>query len=192
MEHRENFIAGLSLIVEAIEEMAVRGLTRPILVGGAAVELWTSSEVVTGDFDFVTENQAAFEETLQTKGFIKPSGIGVLQRGLLHPELLIGVEVVSGRVFDGNVPEDRLVMITFESGSLMVISVEDAIADRMGQYASHETSNEEMLGQAVTLLSIAAEIDREYLDKRIKSETLNSYDLSFLEERAGDYARPHR
>ena len=49
-----------------------------------------------------------------------------------------------------------------------------------------------MLGQAITLLSIAAEIDREYLDKRIKSETLNSYDLSFLEERVGDYARPHR
>jgi hypothetical protein len=191
MEHREHFITGLSLIAEAIDEMAARGLSRPVLVGGAAVELWTSSEVVTGDFDFVTENQAVFEEILQTKGFEKPGGIGMLQRGLHHAELLIGVEVVSGRVFDGNVPDDRLVMVSFDTGSLVVISVEDAIADRMGQYASHEASNEEMLGQAVTLLRIAVEIDRDYLDRRIRVETLNSYGLKFLEERVDEHARPY-
>ncbi len=147
--------------------------------------------MVTGDFDFVTENQAVFEEILQSKGFEKPGGIGVLQRGLHHGELLIGVEVVSGRVFDGNVPDDRLVMVSFDKGSLVVISLEDAIADRMGQYASHEASNEEMLGQAITMLRIAAEIDRDYLDKRIRVETLNSYGLEFLEERVGEHARPY-
>jgi hypothetical protein len=191
MEHRENFITGLSLIAEASDEMAARGLSRPVLVGGAAVELWTSSEVVTGDFDFVTENQAVFEEILQTKGFEKPGGIGMLQRGLHHAELLIGVEVVSGRVFDGNVPDDRLVMVSFDTGSLVVISVEDAIADRMGQYASHEASNGEMLGQAIAMLRIATEIDRDYLDKRIRVETLNSCVLEFLEERVGEHARPY-
>jgi hypothetical protein len=75
--------------------------------------------------------------------------------------------------------------VSFDTGSLVVISVEDAIADRMGQYASHEASNGEMLGQAVTMLRIATEIDRDYLDKRIRVETLNSYGLEFLEERVG-------
>lgn len=191
MEHRENFITALSLVAEAIEEMAGRGLSRPVLVGGAAVELWTSSEVATGDFDFITENRIVFEEVLQTKGFVKPSGPGSLMRGLHHPELLIGVEVVSGRVFDGLVPDDRLVTISFDTGSLVVISIEDAIADRMGQYASHEASNKEMLDQAITMLRIAAEIDREYLDKRIKVESSNSYDLNFLEGKIVDDAGPH-
>ena len=70
MEHRESFIIGLSLIAEAIEEMAGRGLRRPILAGGAAVELWTSSEIVTGDF--VTENQAAFEEMERVGDYAHP------------------------------------------------------------------------------------------------------------------------
>lgn len=180
MAYRKTFIDALLLIADAVEAMAQRGISRPILVGGAAVELWTGSAVTTGDFDFVTENKEIFEELLIERGFSRPVGQAVLLRGLEHRGLKVGVEIVSGPLFDGVVPADRVALILYENGSLAVISVEDAIADRMGQYASHETSNQEMLEQAKAMLKIAKITDQDYLDRRIYKETLGSYDLGFL------------
>jgi hypothetical protein len=190
MAYRQSFLDALKLIAAAIETMAEMGLRRPVLVGGAAVELWTSSAVTSGDFDFVTENLEIFEKLLIEQGFSKPGGRNVLLRGLEHRELEIGVEVVSGPLFDGAVPEDRIVAISYETGTLNVISVEDAIADRMGQYAAHEASGGEMLDQAVTMLRIAEEIDKSYLDRRIREETLNSYGLDFLERQTVKHEDP--
>jgi hypothetical protein len=185
--HRTEFIQGLELIVEAVEEMARQGHSRPVLVGGAAVEFWTGSAVMSGDFDMITERQQLFETILQSKGFMRPQGVGALLRGLHHPKLGVGVEVVSGPLFDGLVPEDRLVMVAFHSGSLLVVGVEDSIADRMGQYASHEASNGAMLEQAIQLLRLASAVDEAYLDKRIQEETAGCYGLGFLKQKLGDY-----
>ena len=54
--------------------MKVRGLQRPILVGGAAAEFYSQSAINTGDFDLCTPRQDALEEELQKAGFVKPSG----------------------------------------------------------------------------------------------------------------------
>lgn len=103
------------------------------------------------------------------------------------------MEVVSGPLFGGLVPDDKLALIPYEGKALAVISVEDAIADRMGQYASHEPSNQEMLEQAKVLLRIAKIGDPAYLDKRIRQETGDSYDLDFLQKQVGENAShpPH-
>ena len=58
MAHRPEFLEGLNLIVAAVEKMAGRGRPRPVLVEGAAVELWTGSAVMSGDFDLITEYQS--------------------------------------------------------------------------------------------------------------------------------------
>ena len=180
MAYRENFTEALLLIAAAIEKMHERGYSRPVLVGGAAVELYTGSEIVSGDFDFVTQNQQVFEELLIEQGFTRPGGIGVLLRGLEHRELEIGVEVVSGRLFDGNVPDTEIVAMAFATGTLAVISVEDAIADRMAQYAEHPGDNRDRLEQAKLMLRVAPEIKEDYLDRRIREETSEEFDLNFL------------
>jgi hypothetical protein len=193
MAYRPEFIEAFLLIADAVEELFARGMSRPVLVGGAAVELWTGSALVSGDFDFVTEHQAEFEEALLRRGFGRPHGVGQLMRGVIHPTLHIGVEVVSGPLFGGLVPDNKLALIPYEGKSLAVISVEDAIADRICQYASHEPSHQEMLEQAKVMLRIAKIGDPDYLDRRIRQETDDRYDLDFLRKQIGENASnpPH-
>ncbi|WP_245896671.1 hypothetical protein [Sphingomonas fennica] len=73
-----------------------------MLVGGAAVELYSSSAVNTGDFDIVTPRQQWFEEILQRQGFVKPAGPGMATRGWIHPDLKLGFEIVSSSLLDGS------------------------------------------------------------------------------------------
>jgi hypothetical protein len=113
---RPEFIEALSLLAKACEDVASRGYERPILVGGAAVEFHTGSAVVSGDFDFVTGDQRAFEEALMVYGFRKEDRTGRLLRGLYHPDLLLGVEVVSGSPFDGHSDQQRIQLVEVTDG----------------------------------------------------------------------------
>lgn len=49
--------------------MKRKGFDAPILVGGAAAELYSGSALTTGDFDVVTGRQRAFEDALREQGF---------------------------------------------------------------------------------------------------------------------------
>ncbi|WAC24213.1 hypothetical protein [Blastomonas sp. SL216] len=51
MGYRPEFIAALRMFAQISEAMAMRGFTRPILVGGAAAEFYTGSAISTMDFD---------------------------------------------------------------------------------------------------------------------------------------------
>lgn len=51
--------------MEASEAMALRHLSRPVLVGGGAAELYSGSALVTGDMDVTTPAQPQFEEELE-------------------------------------------------------------------------------------------------------------------------------
>jgi hypothetical protein len=112
----------------------------------------------------------------------------VLLRGLHHPEFGIGVEVVSGHLFDGASDRARVRVVPVGQGSIAIPPVEDLIADRMGQYAAPTQHDREMLGQAITLYRIARQnledpLDEEYLDRRIKAETLGECDIRSLIEK---------
>jgi len=152
------------------------GYEAPVLVGGGAVELFTASALATGDFDIVTARQQAFEETLGHLGFVKPSGAGRTTRGFIHPDLILGFEVVSSTLLDGRADRQRVRMIDLGAdGTASVVAVEDMIADRMGQFASG--SAPEMLKQARELLALHGDVDRAYLDKRIREETVGNYGI---------------
>ena len=69
---RPEFRDALGLLGKAMENMRLRGLTSPILVGGAAVEFYTGGAVTTGDFDFVTPLQDEFFQELENVGFRRP------------------------------------------------------------------------------------------------------------------------
>ncbi|WP_335337803.1 hypothetical protein [Sphingomonas sp. Leaf230] len=151
--YRPEFIAALELFAIVSEVVERRGFLRPVLVGGAAVELYSASDIATGDFDLVTARQDVLEQALQANGFVKPSGPGKLTRGWIHPELKLGFEVVGSALMDGRAERDRVKLIDTSAGDqFAVISVEDLIADRMGQYASG--SAPDMLGQAQVLFSL--------------------------------------
>jgi hypothetical protein len=91
MAFRAEFTEALGLLAVACDRMVGRAHKRPVIVGGAAVEFYTGSAVVSGDFDFVTDAQGAFEEILIELGFRREDRVGRLLRGLYHPDLEIGV-----------------------------------------------------------------------------------------------------
>lgn len=85
--YRSEFVAALALLAEAFDDVVAAGYERPIIVGGAAVEFYTGGAVASGDFDVLTAGQKELEAALLHRGFVRPSGPGVLTRGLYHPQL---------------------------------------------------------------------------------------------------------
>lgn len=178
--YRPEFEAALRLFAAVSEAMRERGFDPPVIVGGAAVELYSSSAINTGDFDIVTGRQDAFEAILHDHGFVRPSGAGQATRGWVHPELQLGFEVVSGTLLDGQADRDRVLMLQIgDAGRAAFIAIEDIIADRMGQYASGSASD--MLGQARALFMLYSDADLEYMEHRIRYETGDEYGVETLQ-----------
>ena len=106
----------------------------------------------------------------------------MLTRGWVHPDLGLGFEVVGSSLLDGRADGDRVRLIAVDSGEqFAVISVEDLIADRMGQFASGTAS--EFLGQAQWLFNLYRDVDLDYMERRIREETDGKYGVQDLEER---------
>lgn len=181
--YRPEFEAGLRLLARVSRDMDEAGHRPPVLVGGAAVELYTAGAVATGDFDLCCGRQDVLEETMQRHGFVRPSGAGKATRGWIHPALRLGFECVTDTLLDGMADRDMVQMIELgEDGSLAVIAPEDMIADRMGQYASG--SAPEMLGQALALFKICEGLDMDYMERRIAYETAGEYGVQDLQDQA--------
>ena len=178
--YRPEFEAALIVFARVSETIEARGFAPPILVGGAAVELYSGSAIATGDFDVVTAREDVFEAALREHGFVRPRGAGALTRGWIHEDLKLGFEIVGTSLLDGKAERDRVRMIAVsDTAQFAVISVEDLIADRMAQY--HSGSAPEMLGQAQTLFRLYPSEDISYLDLRIREETSNDYGIADLQ-----------
>jgi hypothetical protein len=177
---RPEFVAALRMLARASEGIARRGLQRPVLVGGGAVEFYTGSAIMTGDIDLTIVAQPELEEELQKLGFLRPTGPGKSTRGWVHPELGFGFEVVGSSPMGGSVPVERLVMVKAIPGEpeLVVIGIEDIIADRMGQYASGTARD--MILQARALFELNFDMDIDYLDSRIREETVGDHGVEDL------------
>jgi hypothetical protein len=175
--YRPEFEAALRLFARVSEAMVARELPRPVLVGGAAVEYYSGSALVTGDFDMCSPVQPELEEEMQRHGFVRPSGAGKSLRGWVHPDLGLGFEVVADVPMDGNVDAAHIVLIDNFSteGGFAIISVEDLIADRMGQYASGTARDR--IDQAQSLLALNPDVDLVYLDRRIRDESFGDYGI---------------
>lgn len=142
---RPQFEDALKMLAQISTGMDQRGYIPPVLVGGAAVELYTQGMVNTGDFDLVATQQEVLEDVMAEYGFVRPKGAGISLRGWIHPDLKLGFEVVGSRLLDGMADYGHLQIVEVsDTGAIAVISTEDLIADRMGQYASG--SADEMLG----------------------------------------------
>lgn len=172
--YRPEFEAALKAFARASETMRRKGFEAPVLVGGGAAELYSGSAITTGDFDIVTGRQEAFEAALTEQGFVRPAGPGHTPQGWVHPDLQLGFEVVSSTLLDGAADRDRVRLFgAGDAGRIAVISVEDMIADRMGQYASGTAP--EMLRQAKTLFALYPDADLDYLERRVREETLEEF-----------------
>ena len=78
---------------------------------------------------------------------------------------------------DGTVDSTRIRLLQpdGEDARFRVIAVEDMIADRMGQFASGSGGADEMREQARALLRLFPDMDRAYLERRIREETAGDH-----------------
>ncbi len=181
--YRPEFLAALRLLARVSSAMEMAGYRPPVLVGGAAVEIYTHGNVTTGDFDLACGRQDVLEAVMQELGFVRPSGAGMALRGWVHPQLKLGFECVSDVLLDGMADRDMIQIVQLDSdGKVSVIAPEDIIADRMGQYASG--SAPEMLGQARALFALCEGLNLEYMARRISEETAGSHGLQDLQSKA--------
>lgn len=175
--YRPEFVAALEKIAQACSIMKGRQQVLPILVGGAVVEFDTGSAIASGDFDFVADDAEGFASALLAVGFRREDRQGRLLRGFHHPDLLIGVEIVSGGYFDGFADRQRIRIVELASGEVWAASTEDLIADRIGQWLAN-SADKSVLLQALTLLDLGNLLDTAYLDRRIRDETNGELDLA--------------
>jgi hypothetical protein len=183
----QKFLAALGLIAEAAEAFARAGQGRPVLVGGAAVELWTTGRYLSGDFDLVAADPAPIESALIERGFRREDRRGHIVRGLYHPALGMGVEIVSGQLLDGRADRTRLVLVNLgDDKRVLVIPPEDVIADRLGQQEAASRSDRRQLALARLVYAIADEIDEPYLLRRVREETGSAISAEQLKELLAD------
>jgi hypothetical protein len=71
-------IEALRLLGSAMEEVTAANQQCPILVGGAALQLWTTGRYVSGDFDLVGVDPKPMEEALIKRGFRREDRRGCL------------------------------------------------------------------------------------------------------------------
>jgi hypothetical protein len=186
-EMPNRFLEALELIGEASRRMRDAGATPPVIVGGAAVEVYTKGKILSRDFDLAVPNQKLMEAELERVGFERTGAM----RGLWHPVLKYGVEVVAGTPFKGNYDAQRNMIYKTSGGPVILLSLEDLIADRLGQFDATPYGDQERLTQAIVLYAGAPNVDRVYLGKRILEEA-HGRTLEWFEEEVEKRRRPDR
>lgn len=170
---RREYLEALRLLSRAFHAVEERTGSRPVIVGGSAVEYYTAGTITSGDFDLVAPDAEVVAEALVEVGFRREDRRGTRLGGLYHPQLLIAVDFVSGILFEGRTDPARLEVVVVdqeEGGKVVFAPPEDIIADRLGQYASDPKARGDMLEQARLLLSLVSDLDMDYLKKRVGEE----------------------
>ena len=130
--------------------MAKRGLPRPILLGGGAAEYHSGSALMTGDIDLASPAQAELEEECSAwASFVLRGPAPSCAGGFIQNWLLASKWLRKRQWWDGRPRAATPGGAARESARFRISTVEDLIADRMGQYASGTAP--EMLEQAKIL-----------------------------------------
>jgi hypothetical protein len=96
----------------------------PVLVGGAAVELFTGGAYVTGDLDFVGSTPTSVMKSLAAAGFDRRG------RHFVHEVGQVFIEFPSEVLQPG----EQAALLRVGELELVVISLEDALADRLAAW----------------------------------------------------------
>ncbi|MFQ5742480.1 MAG: hypothetical protein ACE5HV_02700 [Acidobacteriota bacterium] len=167
------------LLLAAVVSDALRhrGL-HPVLVGGAAVEIFTRAAYTTKDLDFVVDSGRSSEAAMQELGFERRG------RVWFEPELEIVVEFPSGVLAPAASSK-----IEVEGSQVEVIAIEDLIVDRLAAWKYWKWHPD---GAAAALLLVlhGDGLDCERLHARATEEDVSDA-LSAIRRLLETTAEPH-
>ena len=107
-----------------IQSLFVGGTQVPILVGGAAVEIFSKGAYTTGDLDFVGSVPNSIGAILESNGFERAG------RHWIHREGQVFVEFPGSSLG----PDERPVRYSAFGHHVVLVSIEDLLVDRLGAW----------------------------------------------------------
>jgi hypothetical protein len=96
----------------------------PVLVGGAAAEIFSGGAYTTGDLDFVGEVSPTVGRILEGAGFVRHG------RHWVHEAAEVFIELPGSRLE----PSERAVPVRAEGYTVLVLSPEDVLVDRLAAW----------------------------------------------------------
>lgn len=152
---RQLFIIGI--LTRVLEKYNLK----PVVVGGFALEFYTTGGYNTGDIDLVFSDGQLLNEILSGWGFKKEG------RHWIHEELDVFIEAPGSTL----TPEEKkhLSEVTVDGLAVYLIGVEDLIIDRLNAYV-HWQSKDDGYWTKELMIIHQKKIDWKYLQKRSKEE----------------------
>jgi hypothetical protein len=150
----------MAIVTEALKSINVR----PVIVGGQAVEFYTSGGYATMDVDMLCETSISeINSVLIPLGFKREGKYWILEDG----DLNIAIEVPSGPLAGD---WDKITKVETKQGlNAYFIGIEDIIIDRLNRYKHwREYSDEEWIIGMIILHY--EKIDWEYIYKKAEEE----------------------
>ena len=150
-----------AFLVAAVITQALKDYERPVVVGGVAMEFYTSGTYTTCDLDMITPLYEESVKRLEALGFSKLPG----SRHWEYPELDLAVEFPTGPLAGS---ESRLAQVQVEGHKVLVIGLEDLLLDRIDSVKA--TSDLSSFEWAVRLMAARySEVDWQYLHSEAAS-----------------------
>lgn len=138
---------------------------RPIIVGGNAVEFYTSGGYATGDIDVVAPSEP-LDKILKRWGFEKEG------RHWISEELVIAIEAPAFSL-DSQEQYDMIYEVEIDGLFVYIIGIEDLIVDRLAAYVHLKSSDDKFWAKELIVLHLD-EINWDYLEKRAKEEEVKT------------------
>ena len=136
---------------------------RPVLVGGAAVELLTGGAYVTGDLDFVGSVTSGVAGALIRSGFTREG------RHWFHEEGRVFLEFPSSALGTEEEAHERV----FSHCAVLIVSAEDLIVDRLAAWV-HWRSAIDGINAFLVYRAAEADLDLERLKRRSNRENVQA------------------
>jgi hypothetical protein len=197
---RRNFVAALQLLARAALRQPF-GPPDPVLCGAAAVRLYTGDLWSAGRPEVFTAAPGTLITELLASGFRWTGRPNRADRGLWHPELQIGIEVIDHKQ-RGLAQESNTLTVALDLGvtgpadrelvSLKVVGIEDLIVEETVSMWRQRASSEEAMARAYVLAGlgragVGGRLRAGYLHRRLAWETRGEVVLEDLwPDRAGE------
>ena len=146
-------------LAQWVQGLYRREQDRPVLVGGAAVELLTGGAYTTGYLDLVGSVPPAVANALKMAGFIREG------RHWYHEEGRIFLEFPSTALRRSEEARERV----FGDCSILVVSAEDLLVDRLAAWV-HWRSAMDGINAFLLFRAVEAELDLRRLESRAAEE----------------------
>ena len=182
---RDNFVGALRLLGQAAARLPF-GVPDPILCGASAVALYTGDLWPVGELQVIAADTRPLTAELFAAGFRWTQRPLYLGRGLWHPELQIGADVIEDHALLASAEPLNVLSVTVdwplaaraggELASIKAIGIEDLIVEQAADWLARRVSAGEVATKSGVLVTLAqsgvgGRFRGEYLQRRLAWET---------------------